>query len=198
MFAHRSALLSVLVASSLALGCESTVHTQPTTTVTGTVRSASLTPRSALASDGDFFNDSDGGPTRGLRIRISDKTNSCTNSHFAESTNLDLRIRASEQGGSGIGTYAIVDAMEKTPGPGEAEANFDALDAVCKENVAEAATSGTIEIKTIEVNLTSPELSRITGSVDVTFAEGRLKGDFEAVYCEEDATSDPSAVACTR
>lgn len=193
---------SSFVASTLALssvlgvGCSSASPGSDAGTVTGAVHAAGLArPLSAVAREGTFFS-GDKDTARGLRILVSDKSNTCTSTHFAGSTNIDVRIRGDNVG---PGTYPIVDAAVATPASKQAEVDFDAVDGTCKDLVAEAAVRGSITIKTVEINLTDPSESRVTGSIDATFANGHVAGDFEAVFCESPAptpAADPKQVAC--
>jgi len=174
---------SLVLSAALLFACSSTAPPPPA--VTGTVSSASLSSVSARASTGTFFSGS-AGPSPDLRILISDKENSCSVSHFASATMLDIRIRHV----AGTRTYALVDSVAKTPADGEAEADLNAVDGSCHDTVAAPATGGTVTIKTYEVNGTNKALSRVTGSVDATFAGGRIQGDFDAVLCDGPATGD--------
>ncbi len=175
----------VLLSATFAFGCSapSSSTNAPTGTVTGAVSSAELKTLSAVARYGTYFGTS-GQPTRGLRILLSDNPNSCDITHFASATMLDVRVRGASVG---PGTYPIVDAVAQTPQAGQAEADFNAVDAVCKDLVAQTGTSGNVILKTVEINLTTPSASHVSGSVDLTFAGGHITGDFDAVLCDDES-----------
>ncbi len=173
-----------LAAAILSFGCSAPASKTAgpnTGSVSGAVSSAKVTTVSAVARFGNYFKDESGRPARGLRILISDRPNSCAATHFASSTNLDLRVRAGNPG-----SYVIVDAAKQSPAAEQAEVDLNAVDRVCKDLVATAATGGTLHITAVEIHLTDPG-SHVTGSIDSTFAGGHIAGDFDAVLCDESA-----------
>lgn len=197
----RSMLVSsfVLVSSMVAFGCSSSAAPSPAaernSSVEGAVSAAKLVSLRAVARNGKLF-DGAGTNAEGLRILVSDKANTCSSTHFASSTNLDLRIRGDAVG---PGTYAIVDASARTPAVGEAEADLNAVDGACKDLVAEAAVTGTITLKVVEISVVGDGRSHVSGSVDATFAGGHIVGDFDADLCDDVpvTVTDASASTCT-
>jgi hypothetical protein len=197
----RSMLISsfVVLSSVLAFGCSSSSAAPSaqgsSSSVEGAVSTTKLASLSAVARNGKFFGGAGPMPD-GLRILISDKANTCSTSHFASSTNLDLRIRG---GAIGPGTYAIVNADAKTPAAGEAEADLNAVDDACKDQLAEAAMTGTITLKVVEISVVGGGRSHVTGSVDATFNGGHIAGDFDADLCDDEPVADAGdAGMCAR
>jgi len=197
----RSMLVScfVLVSSMVAFGCSSSAapssKAERNSSVEGSVSTAKLVSLRAVARNGKMF-DGAGPKADGLRILVSDKANTCSSTHFASSTNLDLRIRGAAVG---PGTYAIVDGNARTPASGEAEANLNAVDGVCTDLLAESAMTGTITLKVVEISVVGDGRSHVSGSVDATFAGGHVVGDFDADLCDDEAVTvtDASATSCT-
>jgi hypothetical protein len=188
-----SVLSFALLSGTLALACSSPKSTTvPVGAAQGAVHSAQMTTVSAVARfvDGMY----QGAPTRGLRILLSDKANTCDVTHFASATMLDLRIRGQD---AGPGTYPIVDSRNATPNASEAEVDFNAVDGRCKDVVAQPGTGGKVTLETVEFNITDPSASRITGSVDFDFDGGHIQGSFEAVVCDAVALVPQGQAACT-
>src|ERR1700744_1618044 len=79
------------------------------TTVTGTVGGATLTPTSAVADLVAFFPPNNQPAQVALRVILSDKANTCDVTHTASATLVDIRLVT---GASGVqlGTFPIVDA----------------------------------------------------------------------------------------
>ena len=188
----RSMLVSsfVVLSSVLAFGCSASSAApsaqDSSSSVAGAVSTTKLASLSAVARNGKLFGGAGPMPD-GLRILVSDKANSCSTSHFASSTNLDLRIRG---GAVGPGTYAIVNADAKTPAVGEAEADLNAVDDACKDVVAQAVMTGTITLKVVEISVVGGGRSHVTGSVDATFQGGHVSGDFDADLCDDEPVAD--------
>jgi hypothetical protein len=197
----RSMLIGsfVLLSSMVAFGCSSSGASSPeaerNSSVDGAVSTAKLVSLRAVARNGKMF-DGAGPNADGLRILISDKANTCSATHFASSTNLDLRIRGNAVG---PGTYAIVNASARTPAVGEAEADLNAVDGACKDLVAQAAVTGTITLKTVVISIVGDGRSHVSGSVDATFGGGHIVGDFDADLCDDvpATVTDASAGSCT-
>ena len=167
-------------------------------TVDGTIGSASLTPRAALAVYGSLststVTDDDGGTTvtetNGLVINIADKDDTCTVLHTQSATFLSLELTGQPTAGS---TFTVIDADVTSATTGQAEVDFSGSTATCADNGASAtATSGTVTVTAISS-------SEVSGTFDVTFANGHLTGSFTAPICGSlgAATDDAGEPACT-
>jgi hypothetical protein len=113
---------------------------------------------------------------------ISDKANTCSAFHAQNSTNLSVTIPNSD---AGPGTYAVANTASGPATPSQSEVDFNAVDPSCADKVAQPATSGTVTIKDVMINLTGPGDSIVSGTIDATFAGGHLTGDFDAVLCPD-------------
>lgn len=172
----KSALPLVLTALAVACGGgTASSFSSSSSTTTGTVGGSTLHAASAVAVYGTIAT-SNGAPIKGLRIRVSDKANTCSSLHNAGATIVDIAIRGDTVK---IGTYAVINAGLKTPDANEAEADFNAVDGTCKDVVAQTATNGTVTITQAD--------TKIVGSLDVTFAGGHVAGDFDAELCSPTA-----------
>ena len=123
---------------------------------------------------------------RGLRILVSSKANTCSDYHFSGATMLDLAIRGDQVA---PGTYTVIDPDKALQKPGEAEGDFNAVDGVCKDLVAESSLSGTITLTRTD--------GPVLGTLDITFKDGHVAGDFQADLCP-DAQADAGAIGCTQ
>jgi hypothetical protein len=182
MYRFSSIVSFALLSATLSLACSSSKNDVPAGAARGAVNSAQMTTVSAVARvvNGMF----EGAPTRGLRIVLSDKANTCDVTHSANAAMLDLRVRGDSVG---PGTYPIVDSRKMAPDRSQAEVDFNAVDPSCKDVVAQAGTGGTVTLDTVTIDLTDPSASRITGSVDFDFDGGHVAGTFEAKFCDGDA-----------
>jgi hypothetical protein len=122
---------------------------------------------------------------RGLRILVASKVNTCSDYHFADSTLVDVAVRGDQVA---PGTYTVIDPNVATASPGQAEADFNAVDGTCKTSVAESSVSGTVVISRSD--------TRVQGTLDITFKDGHLTGAFDTDLCP-DAAADAGAIPCT-
>jgi prepilin-type processing-associated H-X9-DG protein len=144
-------------------------------TVNGTVQSAPLNAQSALAFSGNVATQDNNGvvtSVRGFTIIIADKENTCSAVHLQGSTMLSLDM----QGDMTVGSYPVIDPLQRAASSGEAEGDFTTADSKCASPIAEPSKKGTLTI-------TSVDASHVTGTFDVTFADGHVTGSFDASIC---------------
>jgi hypothetical protein len=89
----------------------------------------------------------------------------------------------------GPGTFTVVNADQRTPQKGQAEADFNALDSSCNTTVAQTATGGTITVSDVLLDVTNPPNSHASGSFDLTFPGGHVTGTLCSTLCEDAAPS---------
>lgn len=194
---RHAALLVCFASMTTQLGCSTPSPSDGSSSVnssdiSGSVANASLVPQSAIARYGTVATSTVNGVTtmvRGLVITISDKPNTCSTFHAQNSTNLSIAITKDSVA---TGTYPIINAVDAAPTNGQAEADFNSVDATCNDVVAQAASTGQVEITHVTNVVSGPGDSYITGTVDATFAAGRIAGKFDAVLCDDE---DPDGAA---
>jgi hypothetical protein len=161
-----------------------------TTTVTGSVGNLSIAAQSAVAIYGPLQN-SVGEVIDGLIIDIADKDDSCAVFHTASTTILSLTFPSSPA----AGTFTVINAEAATPVSSQVEVDISGTTATCADDGESAsATGGT-------VTLTAVSASAVSGTFDVAFAAGSLKGTFTAPVCpvttDEGGHDDGGVPACT-
>jgi hypothetical protein len=169
-------------------GCSSAPPQSSTSAaaIMGTVSNTPLSARSAIARYGTVATSTVNGTTtdvRGLTVVISDKANTCSSFHSQGSTNLVVTI----PGDAPPGTYPVVNAASSAASAGQSEVDFNAVDNTCMDTVATPATTGTVTLTSVIINVVGAGHSIVSGTLDATFAGGHLAGDFDAVLCPDAA-----------
>lgn len=111
--------------------------------------------------------------TRGVRLVLSDKPNTCASLHFADSMYLGMDIAGDPVP---TATYALFDYLTLPRDTGPAIATVSTYDGACASTGHRGAISGSIVI-------TASSATHVRGTVDLTFATGNVTGTFDAILC---------------
>jgi hypothetical protein len=113
-------------------------------------------------------------------VNLSSKVNTCTSLHLASSDVLSLTIFADPVA---AGSFTVVDADQMTPASGQAEADFNSVDATCSQHgVSATAKSGTVVV-------TQATSSTVSGTFDLLFGTDHLTGSFDSTVCSTDPST---------
>ena len=183
-----SSSVAILACSSSSSSPTPTSSSQtPTTVVTGSVNNISLAASSATGNEGVVATSTVNGEAtnvQGINVLISNKSNTCGSTHGQGAIGLALVLYGDVSGAPGPGSLTVVDADKKLPVNGQAEAHFITLGSTCQDTFAQTATSGTITVAEVLVDLTNPSNSHVSGSFDITFPDGHVTGSFDSVLCD--------------
>lgn len=109
-----------------------------------------------------------------LRVLISDKANSCAESHAAGASMLDMDVAAAPLR---LGAFSVVDPMLASPIEGQAAADVQSLSGSCTQLLARSSLSGAVHISNLSQGA-------VSGSIDVVVDGGHFVGDFDAPICD--------------
>jgi hypothetical protein len=188
LFAAFGALAASGLGCSFSVADPSATADMADAVSSGTVDGQSLKIVSAVARFATIATIDNNGvrtETRGLRILVSDRPNTCDTSH-ATGAFLDLAI----PGAGNPGTYTVIDANRATATAGQAEADFDVATPSNRNAVAQTATSGKVVIASEKIVVVGTAPSTVDGTFDLTFPGGTLRGPFRATLCNDAPVND--------
>jgi hypothetical protein len=175
------------LACAFVCACSSDVtSTASTAHLNGTVDDKTLTPRSAIGTRS----------ASALTVLVSDRTNTCASTHTEGATSLTLTLHGAQivPGTYAVSTAAGTDAGSAGAGGG---ATFTMTDHTCAVIDTQHALSGSITLNEISTDLTPGSTgSRARGSFTLTFANGHMVGDFDALTCTGPDAAAP-AITCS-